>query len=112
MAHLLQQCLAEKGLKPCSIASEAIDCYPSPVKAHELELRTARVMKHMNIPPVSTDECVNMLESLGLKCVRKNEDSAKFAIPAWRHDQREVDLIEEVARLVGFEKSQSEIPNT
>ena len=36
----------------------------------------------------------------------------KFAIPAWRHDlNREVDLIEEVARLVGFEKIPSEIPS-
>ena len=47
---------------------------------------------------------MDILQRLGLKCLERNANSATFEPPSWRPDLlRECDLIEEVARIHGYE---------
>ena len=55
----------------------------------------------IEIPP---RRCVEILEALGLRQVALDQHKASFLAPSWRADlDREIDLIEEVARIHGYE---------
>ena len=68
-------------------------------------LRFARVpaVLGMDVPP---PECVSILERLGFETVERGEDRATFRPPGWRRRDvtREADLIEEVARVFGYDR--------
>ena len=56
----------------------------------------------MDVPP---DECVRILVELGLELVDQTAETASFTAPAWRLDlTREADLIEEIARIYGYDR--------
>jgi len=62
--------------------------------------------------PSGKTRIIKLLSSLGLE-LQEEEEAGKliFKVPSWRPDlTREVDLIEEVARLTGFDKIPAEIP--
>ena len=59
---------------------------------------------------VSANEVRDALFRLGLAPAAENEDAVEWKIPSHRRDlSREVDLIEEVARVIGIEKVRSRI---
>ena len=55
----------------------------------------------MDVPPA---ECVSILDRLGFEAVGRADDGATFRPPGWRRRDvtREVDLIEEIARVHGY----------
>ena len=60
---------------------------------------------------ITQDQCIDYLSRLGFTFIDKNDDRVLFEIPSWRQDiEREVDLIEEVARIHGFEKIPYSLP--
>ncbi len=61
---------------------------------------------------IEPDKCINILERLGFKLLGKNEAAAKFEVPSFRADDvtREVDLIEEIARINGYDKITPTLP--
>lgn len=72
---------------------------PSDASLHEVELRPQRLKALLGVT-VPDAEVADILTRLGLK----PEDS-KWAVPSFRPDlTREVDLIEEVARVVGMDR--------
>jgi phenylalanyl-tRNA synthetase beta chain len=86
------------------LADGVVDAYPAPAAAKRLTLRHAKVNELLGTR--LTDEQIDgFLTQLGLKLVAPGT----FEIPSFRVDlKREVDLIEEVARLFGVDK----IPST
>ena len=85
-------------LSGCIVAGTA-----APAEREAITLRFAQVARLLGID-ISADSCVEILQRLGLKCLKRNPTSASFEAPSWRPDLlRECDLIEEVARIHGYE---------
>lgn len=81
----------------------AIEVGGAPAPRAAVTLRVSRVERVLGAA-VPRDECVALLASIGFEIVVKG-DTLLVTPPSWRHDvDREVDLIEEIARLRGFDK--------
>ena len=87
---------------------EILDAGVAPAPRAAVMLRAARLARLLGIA-VPTEEIKRRLESLGCVVTADGEALAVHA-PSWRHDLLlEVDLIEEVARLVGFDALPDEL---
>jgi phenylalanyl-tRNA synthetase beta chain len=112
VAEVMALGAAEAGLGSVEIASAAVDVYPRPRMKASIALRIKRLKKILGLATISVDNCVNHLTSLGFVLVDKTDQRMLFEVPSWRHDvTREIDLIEEVARLHGFDKIPYELPS-
>ncbi len=57
------------------------------------------------VPTIAAEEVENILQGLGLSLLERDQDSWQFQVPSWRFDLAiEVDLIEEIARIHGYDK--------
>lgn len=78
----------------------------------EITLRYPQIKRMLGceIPP---ERCCNILENLGFEKLGGNELAAKFKVPSFRVNDvtREIDLIEEIARINGFDKIAPTLPN-
>jgi len=100
----------------CEIAggvatADAVDVCPNPLPAHLVTFRPGRVQSHTSLR-VELAEMTRILTALGFKQSEAQANGAlTFIIPSWRIDVGiEEDLIEEVARHVGYDKIASELP--
>lgn len=77
----------------------------------EITLRFAQVKRTLGIE-ISAEKCVSILEKLGFVVLGKNESAAKFSVPSFRINDvtREIDLIEEIARINGYDKMAPTLP--
>jgi phenylalanyl-tRNA synthetase beta chain len=112
LASLIQSTLKEVGVPDCEVALDVQDIYPNQKLESFVTFRLDRARKILALPLLTIEECVSFLESLGLKLFEKKEDQATFSTPSWRHDlAKEIDLIEEVGRLIGLDKIPNELPS-
>jgi phenylalanyl-tRNA synthetase beta chain len=87
-----------------------IDIYPSPKKARKLDLRVNRVRDFLGTD-ISEEMMISYLKPLGFK-VEKNTDLEVY-VPTFRDDvEGEADLIEEIARLYGYDNIPSKLMDT
>lgn len=77
----------------------------------EITLRASEIKRILGIE-IPLSRCVEILENLGFETLGKNEMAAKFKVPSYRYNdvEREIDLIEEVSRIDGFDKVTPQIP--
>jgi phenylalanyl-tRNA synthetase beta chain len=91
-------------------ATTAIDRVAKPYEPTSIRLRPARAAQLLGTS-VSKDESLSILESLGCRILEQGDDAIVAEAPSWRPDlQREVDLIEEVARVRGYEEIPTAVP--
>ena len=85
------------------IAEGVVDVYPRKIEAVTLTLRPERANKLLG-SDIGGAEMARILESLGMS-VDRSDGAMRVTAPTFRADiTQEVDLIEEVARLNGFDK--------
>jgi phenylalanyl-tRNA synthetase beta chain len=89
------------------IARGVVDIYPEKPAKNEVKLRLSRLnnLLGIEIPP---EEVIRILSALSFKPQSK-DGLIICSVPSWRSDiYREVDLIEEVARVHGYDKIPTE----
>lgn len=91
-------------------ATTAIDRIAKPIEQTSIRFRPARAAQLLGTP-VSKEESFDILESLGCRVAPEGDEALIAEVPSWRPDlRREVDLIEEVARVRGYEEIPTAVP--
>ncbi len=90
-------------------AAGLIDCYPRPIAPRMVPLRPGRFSQLMGFD-VTPADMRTILEGLG-STVGGTDDALDVSVPTWRPDiEREVDLVEEIARIRGLSQVPSILP--
>jgi len=101
----LMQVLADGKVSP-----GVIDNYPTPRKGVSIYLRTEKVSQILGIN-LEKQTIHSYLSALGIEIEESRDNIFKVIPPIYRHDlNTEVDLIEEIARLHGYEKIPFDLP--
>ncbi|OFW56009.1 MAG: phenylalanine--tRNA ligase subunit beta [Candidatus Solincola sediminis] len=98
------------------VMAGAVDAHPRVIEPVEIDLRVARTGKLIGIT-LGSNEVADLLRSIELDMAgTKVEDGVEVVsviVPTFRPDlEREIDLVEEVARLRGYQKISSTLPLT
>ncbi len=96
-AQLISQYAGGKVLKG------TIDIYPQKINPKELSLRFNRLNKILGFE-IDNLKVAEILKNLGFELIEQNNEFIKVLVPTYRPDiEREIDLIEEVARINGYD---------
>ncbi len=84
------------------LVGELIDVYPKPINNFNVKLSLNQLNKISGVQYESA-QVESILESLDIKVLETTETEFNLEVPAYRVDvQREIDVIEEVMRIYGF----------
>ncbi len=92
------------------VSSGVIDTAPQTPKRPPVTLAFSQVQRLLGIEIDRTD-IVRILTALGCETIKRDSRAIELRSPSWRHDlTRDVDLIEEVARIHGYDKIPEDAP--
>ncbi|MQB00282.1 MAG: phenylalanine--tRNA ligase subunit beta [Actinobacteria bacterium] len=92
-----------------TVAEAEVDEHPKPLERPKITLRPARTDKILGVS-IPADEQIRYLAALQLRPTREDE-RVVVVPPGYRRDlEREIDLVEEVARLAGLERVPATLP--
>nr|BAL59754.1 phenylalanyl-tRNA synthetase beta chain [Candidatus Acetothermum autotrophicum] len=94
----------------CSVARGVIDVYPKKFAPRFCELRQGRIGKILGIeiPPQQSEKILRRLE---FSVERLGPDRWRVGIPSFRREvEREIDFIEEIGRIYGYDKIPAQRP--
>lgn len=92
------------------IAPGQIDIYPKKIEKRVIKISQNRTNQVLGLD-ISLDEISSNLTAIALTCHNSGPDCLNVEIPNFRPDlEREIDLIEEVARLVGYDRIPCTMP--
>ncbi len=92
------------------VAPEPIDAYSEPWKAPELLLKAGSLKRILGLE-MEMDFVTKTLEGLGFVKLKENSGDTLWQVPSNRMDvTREIDLIEEVARMYGYNRMPATLP--
>jgi len=99
--------LATAGGRP---DATVLDACPAPWEGLRVSLRPSRVQRVLGVE-LSKPEIQDLLRPLGFRVSEETSETLEFTVPGFRsYDvQREVDLIEEVARTYGYDRFPSNL---
>lgn len=107
---LILQCMEEAKLD-AKVTSQFYDTYKSSSSEKMIALRLDRARSLIGKATLSKETCIKHLENLGFKLEDQKDERMVFKVPSWRSDiLREIDLIEEVARLDDYDSIPYEMP--
>jgi phenylalanyl-tRNA synthetase beta chain len=99
-----------KQLAGGEIAPGIVEAYPTPYKPNAIHLRPRRVEELLGIA-VQRSEMSGALKALGANVGSAPQGALLVTPPSFRRDlTREIDLIEEVGRLVGYQRIAAAMP--
>jgi phenylalanyl-tRNA synthetase beta chain len=91
-----------------TVAKGVVDAYPAKAEPKKLLLRLARLNKVLDMR-VNPKDVLQILNALRFEPQLQNNDIIQCLVPSWRNDvYREIDLIEEFARMYGYDKIRTE----
>jgi phenylalanyl-tRNA synthetase beta chain len=94
-----------------AVAAERLDEYPSPIQHPRLNLRVSRANQVLGTD-YSSEQMLHLLRRLHLPALAVDAENLALQVPSFRGDlEREVDLIEEIARLGGFDNIPVTLPH-
>ena len=89
------------------VVKESAEHLPVPA---EITLRDARLAQQLGVT-IAADDVDDMLSRLGLSLVKRSSSGATWLAPSWRFDLTiEQDLVEEVARIYGYNNLPTSTP--
>jgi phenylalanyl-tRNA synthetase beta chain len=92
------------------LAEGVVDAYPKSAEPKQITLHFSKTKDLLGIG-ISHSDQISFLTKLGLAVAEQSPGVCTFKVPSWRVDlKREVDLIEEVERLHGVEKTPATPP--
>ena len=92
------------------VAPKPIDAFPMPFAAPEILLKSDSLKRILGVE-IENDFVEKTLEGLGFSKVQGTKDGSIWQVPSNRLDvTREIDLIEEVARIYGYNRMPSTLP--
>jgi len=95
-------------LADCRVTAGGVDEYPGKKDLLQLDLRVQRVNKLLGID-LTADQVADYLRGIEIEVKDKGKNVLEVTVPSFRIDiEREADLVEEIARLVGY----NEIPTS
>ena len=93
-----------------TIANGMIDTAPAIPERSPVVLRLSQLERILGIQ-LDRENVTRILEALGCQTVATGDEATEYVPPSWRHDlTREADLIEEVARIHGYDKIPDDSP--
>ena len=85
-----------------TISSEIYDNYPAPVAPFEVEVSYANMLRLIG-QVIPYDEIKSIIQALDIKIVEETGEGLSLRVPPYRVDvTREVDIVEEVLRIYGY----------
>lgn len=98
------------GVAGGTLDGTTVDCFPAPTHAPRIFLRPARIRQVLGID-LKWTEIERCLVAIGATVVSKPEDGRiAVDVPGWRPDiTSEIDLVEEVARIHGYDNIPTEL---
>ena len=94
------------------IASDIIDIYPAPEEPKEITLELSNVKRLLGID-LSKIDIIEILQSLKLEIINREQTNREVTVkvPTFRRDLNiQEDLIEEIARIYGYNKFEPTLP--
>lgn len=92
------------------VISGAIDNYPQKQAPKVVTLRVSRVHQVLGVE-IGNEQVTKLLQLLGFGVKHRGDDVITVDVPPYRLDiSREIDLIEEVARLYGYDRIPTTLP--
>lgn len=86
------------------ILKGVLDVYPNKIEGKKINFRYSRIDTILGYK-IEESEVDDILKRLGCELLEKKKDLSVFKAPTFRPDiEREIDLIEEVARIYGYDK--------
>ncbi|MAT58362.1 MAG: phenylalanine--tRNA ligase subunit beta [Ignavibacteriae bacterium] len=85
------------------IAKGFIDAYPNKILSTKIELRHKRISLVLGFD-IDKSRVESIMTNLGFTILEKSDEKLLVEVPPFRHDiEREIDLIEEVIRVYGYD---------
>lgn len=103
------QLLQEMGA--CTVCEGIVDVYPNPKQANYVTFTPEQINNHLGTN-IAKDVMLNIITSVGFNVTKDENDEITVKVPSWRNDVTcMADISEEIARLHGFDKIKSTLPN-
>lgn len=102
------QLLQEMGA--CTVCRGIVDVYPSPKQPVYITFTPEQINRHLGTE-IAKETMLSIITSVGFEVTKDENGEITVKVPSWRNDvSRMADISEEIARLYGYDKIKSTLP--